>query len=151
MKEIRPSRIFRIEIDFSKTLNNMSIEDAENKMIEELGEFFTEEMREKGKVALNGDEIVYIRDEGSLSNKFYNTVNKYFNSTIKDVSKLVIKDNSLLSDMDDYCREYSFKMFEQYRKDYSDIDDILDKIIDKGIDYLDDIDKDILENKNPLN
>ena len=36
-------------------------------------------------------------------------------------------------------------MFEQYRKDYSNIDDVLDKVIDKGIDYLDDIDKDILD------
>ena len=51
--------------------------------------------------------------------------------------------------MDDYCKDYSFKMFEQYRKDYSNIDDVLDKIIDKGIDYLDDIDKDILENNKP--
>lgn len=143
--EIRPSKIFRIKIDFSKTLNNMEIEEAENKMIEELESFFTEEMREKGKVALNGDEIVYIRDEGSLSSRFYNTVNKYFNSSIDDVSDLVIKDNSLLSDMDNYCKDYSFKMFEQYRKDYSSIDDVLDKIIDSGMDYLDDIDKTILK------
>ena len=102
-------------------------------------------MREKGKVALNGDEIIYIRDEGSLANRFYNVVAKYFKSSIDDVSQLILKDNSLLSDMDNYCRDYSFKMFEQYRKDYSDINDVLDKIIDKGMNYLDDIDKDILK------
>ena len=147
--EIRPSKIFRIEIDFSNTLNGMKVEDAEDKMIEELNEFFTEEMKEEGKVALNEDEIIYLRDEGSLSNKFYNVINKYFESSIDDVSELILKDNSLLSDMDDYCKDYSFKMFEQYRKDYSNIDDVLDKIIDKGIDYLDDIDKDILENNKP--
>ena len=143
--EIRPSKIFRIKIDLSNTLNGMEIENAENKMIEELEEFFTEEMREKGKVALNGDEIIYIRDEGSLANRFYNVVAKYFKSSIDDVSQLILKDNSLLSDMDNYCRDYSFKMFEQYRKDYSDINDVLDKIIDKGMNYLDDIDKDILK------
>lgn len=147
--EIRPSKIFRIKIDFSNTLNGMKVEEAGDKMIEELDEFFTEEMKEKGKVALNQDEIIYLRDEGSLSNKFYNVINKYFESSIDDVSELILKDNSLLSDMDDYCKNYSFKMFEQYRKDYSNIDDILDKVIDKGIDYLDDIDKDILENKKP--
>ena len=147
--EIRPSKIFRIKIDFSNTLNGMKVEEAGNKMIEELDEFFTEEMKEKGKVALNQDEIIYLRDEGSLSNKFYNVINKYFESSIDDVSELILKDNSLLSDMDDYCKNYSFKMFEQYRKDYSNIDDVLDKVIDKGIDYLDDIDKDILENKKP--
>ena len=69
--EIRPSKIFRIEIDFSNTLNGMKVEDAEDKMIEELNEFFTEEMKEEGKVALNEDEIIYLRDEGSLSNKFF--------------------------------------------------------------------------------
>ena len=143
--EIRPSKIFRIKIDLSNTLNGMEIENAENKMIEELEEFFTEEMREKGKVALNGDEIIYIRDEGSLANRFYNVVAKDFKSSIDDVSQLILKDNSLLSDMDNYCRDYSFKMFEQYRKDYSDINDVLDKIIDKGMNYLDDIDKDILK------
>jgi hypothetical protein len=143
--EIRPSKIFRIKIDLSNTLNGMEIENAENKMIEELEEFFTEEMREKGKVALNGDEIIYIRDEGSLANRFYNVVAKYFKSSIDDVSQLILQDNSLLSDMDNYCRDYSFKMFEQYRKDYSDINDVLDKIIDKGMNYLDDIDKDILK------
>ncbi len=147
--EIRPSKIFRIEIDFSNTLNGMKVEDAEDKMIEELNEFFTEEMKEEGKVALNEDEIIYLRDEGSLSNKFYNVINKYFESSIDDVSELILKDNSLLSDMSDYCKDYSFKMFEQYRKDYSNIDDVLDKIIDKGMDQLDDIDKDILENKKP--
>ena len=138
--EIRPSKIFRIEIDFSNTLNGMKVEDAEDKMIEELNEFFTEEMKEEGKVALNEDEIIYLRDEGSLSNKFYNVINKYFESSIDDVSELILKDNSLLSDMSDYCKDYSFKMFEQYRKDYSNIDDVLDKIIDKGMDQLDDID-----------
>ena len=40
--EIRPSKIFRIKIDLSNTLNGMEIENAENKMIEELEEFFTE-------------------------------------------------------------------------------------------------------------
>jgi len=147
--ETRPSKIFRIKIDFSDTLNGMKVEEAGDKMIEELDEFFTEEMKEEGKVALNQDEIIYLRDEGYLSNKFYNVINKYFESSIDDVSELILKDNSLLSDMDDYCKDYSFKMFEQYRKDYSNIDDVLDKVIDKGIDYLDDIDKDILENKKP--
>ena len=147
--EIRPSKIFRIKIDFSNTLNGMKVEDAEDKMIEELNEFFTEEMKEEGKVALNEDEIIYLRDEGSLSNKFYNVINKYFESSIDDVSELILKDNSLLSDMGDYCKDYSFKMFEQYRKDYSNIDDVLDKIIEKGMDQLDDIDKDILENRKP--
>ena len=51
--------------------------------------------------------------------------------------------------MDDYCREYSYKMFEEFRKDYSSTDDVLDKIIENGIDYIDDIDKEILKTKNP--
>ena len=41
-------------------------------------------------------------------------------------------------------------LFEKFRKDLTSTDDVLDKIIDKGIDYLDDIDKNILDkNKKP--
>ena len=147
--EIKPSKIFRITLDTSYTINGMSLLEADEKMCEELGEFFTEEMKERGNVALNGDNVVYIRDNGYVSDNFYNVVKKYYKSTIEDVSEIIIKDNSLLSDMDDYCREYSYKMFEEFRKDYSSTDDVLDKIIEKGIDYIDDIDKEILKTKNP--
>jgi RNA processing factor Prp31 len=147
--EIKPSKIFRITLDTSYTINGMSLLEADEKMCEELGEFFTEEMKERGNVALNGDNVVYIRDNGYVSDNFYNVVKKYYKSTIEDVSEIIIKDNSLLSDMDDYCREYSYKMFEEFRKDYSSTDDVLDKIIENGIDYIDDIDKEILKTKNP--
>jgi RNA processing factor Prp31 len=147
--EIKPSKIFRITLDTSYTINGMSLLEADEKMCEELGEFFTEEMKERGNVALNGDNVVYIRDNGYVSDNFYNLVKKYYKSTIEDVSEIIIKDNSLLSDMDDYCREYSYKMFEEFRKDYSSTDDVLDKIIENGIDYIDDIDKEILKTKNP--
>jgi RNA processing factor Prp31 len=147
--EIKPSKIFRITLDTSYTINGMSLLEADEKMCEELGEFFTEEMKERGNVALNGDNVVYIRDNGYVSDNFYNVVKKYYESTIEDVSEIIIKDNSLLSDMDDYCREYSYKMFEEFRKDYSSTDDVLDKIIENGIDYIDDIDKEILKTKNP--
>ena len=147
--EIKSSKIFRITLDTSYTINGMSLIEADEKMCEELGEFFTEEMKERGNVALNGDNIVYIRDNGYVSDNFYNVVKKYYKSSIEDVSEIIIKDNSLLSDMDDYCREYSYKMFEEFRKDYSSTDDVLDKIIENGIDYIDDIDKEILKTKNP--
>ena len=146
--DIKPSKIFKIKMDISKTINGMSIEEADDIMFSEIGEFFTEDMREKGKVALNGNHTAYIRDNGLIAHKFYEVVSKYFNSSIEDISDIVIKDNSILTEMDDYCREYSYIMFEEYRKEYSSIDDVLDKIVDKGIDYIDDIDKEILENKN---
>ena len=40
-------------------------------------------------------------------------------------------------------------MVKQYRIDMTSTDDVLDKIIDKGMDYLDDIDKEILDKNKP--
>ena len=91
--EIKPSKIFRITLDTSYTINGMSLLEADEKMCEELGEFFTEEMKERGNVALNGDNVVYIRDNGYVSDNFYNVVKKYYESTIEDVSEIIIKDN----------------------------------------------------------
>ena len=145
---IRPSKIFRITLDTSNTINGMDLTEADFLMTLELDSFFSQEMREKGKVAVDGNEIAYIRDEGQLAKQFYGIVSKYHNSTIEDVSEQVIRDNSLLSDMDDYCREYSFQMFEEFRKDYSSVDDILDKIVENGMDSLDEIDKTILKEKS---
>ena len=45
--------------------------------------------------------------------------------------------------------KFPLQMFTKFRKESTSTDDVLDKIIEKGIDYLDDIDKDILENKKP--
>jgi hypothetical protein len=60
-----------------------------------------------------------------------------------------LKDNGLLYEDGDPYNEHTLHVFNEFRKEFTSVDDILDKISEKGIDYIDDIDKEILKTKNP--
>ena len=66
-----------ITLDTSNTINGMDLAEADFLMTLELDSFFSQEVREKGKVAVNGDEMAYIRDDGKLAKQFYDIVSKY--------------------------------------------------------------------------
>ena len=98
---------------------------------------------------------IFIRDYGHNAKKVFDELNVYMFMEIEEVSYDVIiensylKDNGLLYEDGDPYNEHILHVFNEFRKELTSIDDVLDKISEKGIDYIDDIDKEILKTKNP--
>ena len=94
----------------------------------------------------------YIRDNGDSVESVYTLFSKYFKGIkVKEVTDEVLQKNELIQNIKEEEDLYEKRriLFENFRKEMTSIDNVLDKIIDKGMDYIDDIDKDILENKKP--
>lgn len=94
----------------------------------------------------------YIRDNGDSVESVYTLFSKYFKGIkVKEVTEEVLHKNELVHNIkeDEDLYEKRTILFENFRKEMTSIDNVLDKIIDKGMDYLDDIDKEVLENKKP--
>ena len=107
------------------------------------------------------DDGVYIRDDGRRAERVFNIFDKYFIVKMEDVTDLVIMDNFYIKeqvkkefDLDpnlysqskfESIDHYSEMMLKDFKKENITIDNILDKIVDNGIDYLDDIDKEVLK------
>jgi hypothetical protein len=96
---------------------------------------------------------MYIRDNGDSINSIYSILVDFFDKvSFSDCTDQVIFDNDMfkkINEIDDYDSDKTKKLFIDFRKELTSIDDILDKISEKGIDYIDDIDKEVLKTKNP--
>ena len=117
------------------------------------------------KVVCFANDAFYIRDDGRRANRIFRIFQKYYFVEMKEVSDTIKMENDYIQefikeeepkDKSEYnmqiWREFDkfpSQMFTKFRKESTSTDDVLDKIIEKGMDQLDDIDKDILEkNKN---
>jgi hypothetical protein len=91
-------------------------------------------------------------------------MNQYYRVVLEEVSNDIIMDNNYIEsskneepkdpslyNMDLWKRfnEFPKEMVKQFRLDITTTDDVLDKISEKGIEYIDDIDKEVLKTKNP--
>jgi hypothetical protein len=96
---------------------------------------------------------MYIRDNGDSINSIYSILVEFFDKvSFSECTDQVIFDNDMfkkINEIDDYDSDKTKKFFEKFRKELTSIDDVLDKISEKGIDYIDDIDKEVLKTKNP--
>ena len=95
---------------------------------------------------------LYIRDNGDSIKSIYTFLSNFFkNVKLEECTKEILFNNELSKNIKENEDLYNKRiiLFERFRRELTSTDDVLDKIIDKGMDYLDDIDKDILENKKP--
>jgi hypothetical protein len=132
--------------------------------LKELMKEVTLEDLEKNVVCFANDAF-YIRDDGRRANRIFRIFQKYYFVGMKEVSDTIKMENDYIQEFEkeeepkdkskynmqawrDFDK-FPLQMFTKFRKESTSTDDVLDKIIEKGIDYLDDIDKDILENKKP--
>ena len=132
--------------------------------LEELMKEVTLEDLEKN-VACFANDSFYIRDDGRRANRIFKIFEKYYFVGMKEISDTIKMENDYIQEFEkeeepkdkskynmqawrDFDK-FPLQMFTKFRKESTSTDDVLDKIIEKGIDQLDDIDKDILENKKP--
>lgn len=90
----------------------------------------------------NNDDI-FIRLPTYKVDKITAVLSKYFKFTKTDVTDKVISGD--IEKIYPEVKEFSSKLFNDFRLDNTSIDNILDKIIKGGIDSLDKIDKTILK------
>ena len=90
----------------------------------------------------NNDDI-FIRLPTYKVDKITAVLSKYFEFTKTDVTDKVISGD--IEKIYPEVKEFSSKLFNDFRLDNTSIDNILDKIIEGGIDSLDKIDKTILK------
>ena len=94
----------------------------------------------------------YVRDDGDSIDPIYKIFSEYFNDVkVCDCTDEILFNNELIKGIKESESSYDKRLilFEKFRKELTSIDDILDKISERGIDYIDDIDKEILKTKNP--
>lgn len=94
----------------------------------------------------------YVRDDGDSIDPIYKIFSEYLNDVkVCDCTDEILFNNELIKGIKESESSYDKRLilFEKFRKELTSIDDILDKISERGIDYIDDIDKEILKTKNP--
>ena len=90
----------------------------------------------------------YIRDDGSSVESMFSILRENFSDvTVEECTDEILFNNELINLIKNGEEMFDKRkiLFEKFRKELTSTDDVLDKIIDKGIDYLDDIDKSILD------
>jgi hypothetical protein len=89
------------------------------------------------------DDDIFVRLPDYKVNKISAVLSKYFEFTKTDVTDKVISGD--IEKIYPEVKEVTPKLFNDFRLDNTSVDDILDKIIESGIDSLDKIDKTILK------
>ena len=157
---VKYGKIFKIYCPYEEDVNYVGREEYDNSLVDDVFEKLMDEIPVNDFIDHNVCFLrssIYIRDDGRKAKRIFNLLNQYSHMVMEEVSHDIIMENSYLEDNDlldkdeewKSYNEYPIEMFRKYRIDVTSTDDVLDKIIEKGIDYLDDIDKDILENKKP--
>lgn len=160
---IQYSKIYRIYCPYEYSnggLRDGYTEEIDDVVAKKLSKEITLEDYKNLNACLVNDSV-FIRDDGRKAKRVFDMLNQYYHVVIEEVSYDIIMENSYIKtentntiDESKYnmyilrkLEEYPKEMFRKFRLDVTSTDDVLDKIINKGIDYLDDIDREILKNK----
>jgi urate oxidase len=94
-------------------------------------------------LGFTNDDDIFVRLPDYKVDKITAVLSKYFEFTKTDVTDKVISGE--IAKIYPEVKEVTPKLFTDFRLDNTSVDDILDKIIESGIDSLDKIDKTILK------
>lgn len=116
----------------------------ENKEVHPFYEELTECLDENDQeyIGFTDADDLFIRLDEYKVDKIVNVFKKYFIFSKSDVTDKVISGE--MQKLYPEVEKFTPKLFENFRLDNTSIDDVLDKINEKGIESLDDIDKKVL-------
>ena len=142
---MKSNKVFLIK--FTKKVNIGEGDDFTHPVYEDISRCL--ENGDEKFIGFTDDEDIFIRLSDSKVNDICNTFRKHgFEFNIDEVTEFVI--NGDMQKMYPEVEALTPLIFETFRLDNTNVDDILDKISEKGIESLDDIDKKVLEKaKNP--
>jgi DNA-binding Lrp family transcriptional regulator len=128
-------------IKFTKKVDLNTLDDFDHPIYKDLVNLL-----DKGDDKLIGftnDENIFLRLPYNKVNEICNILIKHgFEFNVSDVTKLVIKGD--IEKIYPEVEELNPGIFKNFRMENTSIDDILDKINEKGIGSIDEIDKEIL-------
>lgn len=116
----------------------------EDKMLREFCDCFEEGDEYNYAVEdVNGLDYIFLRFTDYKVEKVCKVLDNYIKYSIEEISNDIIFDRQ--DDIREILKNPEYKpFFDSFRIEATKIDDVLDKILDKGIDALDDIDREIL-------
>lgn len=135
------NKIYFLKI-ISETIKEFDMDSVDNHPIyEELSDCL--EPGDSDYLGFTNDDDIFVRLSDYKVDKITAVLSKYFEFTKTDVTDKIIS-GSVEKEYPE-VKQISPKLFKDFRLDNTSVDDILDKIIENGIDSLDKIDKDILK------
>lgn len=119
-----------------------------NSIFNKISQIFSGDDEERITVdCIDNIDYIFFRIEEYKVMQFFSFISEMLECEVLNISKNVISgeldDDILLISLDEQHKDF----FDKYRVIYTTIDDILDKITNRGIDSLDDIDKEILSSR----
>lgn len=135
---MKSNKIFLI-----KALSNPEI-GLEDKMIQEFCDCFEEGDEYNYAVEdVDGLDYIFLRFPDYKVNKICDVLDKYIEYDLSEITNDLIFGNE--GELKSIIKSDEFKgFFDNFRIENTKVDDVLDKISAKGIDALDDIDREIL-------
>ena len=131
------------QIFLIKTLNEPEESQSEKMILDVINCF--EEGDENNYVIedVNGLDYIFLRMSEYKVEKICKVLDKYIDYTIEEITNQIVSGEE--ADLKSIISNPDFKpFFDSFRIESTQVDDVLDKILSKGIDSLDDIDRQIL-------
>jgi len=135
---MKSNKIFLI-----KALSNPAVE-LEDKMLQEFCDCFEEGDEYNYAVEdVDGLDYIFLRFADYKVDKICKVLDKYIKYDLSEIGDNLILGNE--GDLGNIVKSDEFKpFFDNFRIENTKVDDVLDKISSKGIEALDDIDKEVL-------
>lgn len=116
----------------------------QNQMVNEFYNCFDDEDKNNYTIEdVNGIDYIFLRFPDHTIKKICKVLDKYIKYSIEEISHDIIFDSQ--DDIKGILNDPQFKpFFDKFRIEVTEMDDVLDKILSKGIGSIDDIDRMVL-------
>lgn len=140
---MKSNKIYHIILEREIVKTNYAENDFSHPIYTELATIIEQE--EVKYIWISAEDELFIRLDENKYKRIKAAFEKYYNLIVEDVTDKLLKGE--IEQLNPKIKFSNEAFFTNFRKEYTSIDDLLDKINDKGFDALDTIDKSILLNK----
>jgi hypothetical protein len=141
---MKSHKIYHIRLEKEIIKTNYEENDFSHPIYKELATIIDQE--EAKYIWISDEDELFIRLDENKYKRIKSAFEKYYEIVAEDVTEKLLKGE--IEKLNPKIRFSNEAFFTIFRKEYTSIDDLLDKINAKGINSLDSIDKSILFNKN---
>lgn len=138
-------KIFKILLVDPISIVNLTKEEIDEEFTDELYRYIQTEDIVNNKIAVVSEDTFYIRGDMKKINELDKFISKYHIIEVTDVSNDLLVSNDIYNSINELDMDQFGQMFDDFRLLYTTKDNVLDKILKRGMDYIDDIDRQILE------
>ena len=140
---MKSNKIYHIRLGREIIKTNYEENDFSHPIYTELATII--ELEEAKYIWISDDDELFIRLDENKYKRIKAAFEKYYELVAEDVTEKLLRGE--IEKLNPKIRFSNEAFFTSFRKEYTSIDDLLDKINAKGMDSLDTIDKSILFNK----